>query len=433
MGLAHLTRTTPPYCRHPHRRASPLVRLLGAQRRRLPALDAGSLSTRSLCAPRTTPCATTATRNHGLVNIGPHTLSPPFFLAPMAGVSEMPFRVLALELGAGLATTELISASGIKYKNRRTRQYMTFDRARERPYSIQLFGGQPDIMAEAARAAWEHGADIIDVNMGCPVRKVTGTGAGSALSCDPPRAAAIIEAMRAAVCDRIPVTAKIRAGWDDKSINCVEMAKVLEGAGCAALALHARTRAAGYSGCANWDLIGAMKAAVKMPVIGNGDVQTWADARRMQAHTGCDAVMIGRGALGNPWVFQSAKAGHDVPPPSPQDRLVLIRRHFAAHRAFHESLDDEEERALLRTPPSVMATKTFRQHLVWYSRGLVGGKDFRKEVLQVEDPSCVSEKIEAFFGGADLDHDSTNDGAARSSDEDGNPTDDGVDYKQAFG
>ena len=283
----------------------------------------------------------------------------------MAGVSEMPFRVIALEMGAGLATTELISASGIKYKNRRTRQYMTFDRERERPYSIQLFGGQPDVMAEAARAAWEHGADIIDINMGCPVRKVTGTGAGSALSCDPPRAAAIVKAMRAAVDDKVPITAKIRAGWDDKSINCVEMAKVLEDAGCAALALHARTRAAGYSGTAKWAHIGDIKQAVKMPVIGNGDVQSWADARRMMEQTGCDAVMIGRGALGNPWVFASAKHGRDLPPPTPAERLALIRRHYADHRAFHETIDDEEERKLLRTPPSLMATKTFRQHLVW--------------------------------------------------------------------
>jgi nifR3 family TIM-barrel protein len=352
----------------------------------------------------------------------------------MAGVSEMPFRVIALEMGAGLATTELISASGIKYKNRRTRQYMTFDRVRERPYSIQLFGGAPDVMAEAARAAWEHGADIIDINMGCPVRKVTGTGAGSALSCDPPRAAAIVRAMRAAVDDKVPITAKIRAGWDDKSINCVEMAKVLEDAGCAALALHARTRAAGYSGTAKWSFVGDIKQAVKMPVIGNGDVQSWADARRMMEQTGCDAVMIGRGALGNPWVFSSAKAGRDLPSPTPAERLALIRRHYADHRAFHETIDDEEERKLLRTPPSLMATKTFRQHLVWYSRGLVGGKEFRKSVLTLEEPAQVEEHIEAFFGTAPLDVDAP--GAATGSadvDDDGNPGDDGVDYKQAFG
>jgi nifR3 family TIM-barrel protein len=277
----------------------------------------------------------------------------------------------------------------------------------------------------------EHGADIIDINMGCPVRKVTGTGAGSALSCDPPRAGAIVRAMRAAVEDKVPITAKIRAGWDDKSINCVEMAKVLEDAGCAAVALHARTRAAGYSGHANWDLIGAMKQAVKIPVLGNGDVQSWTDARRMIEQTGCDAVLIGRGALGNPWVFASARAGRDLPPPTPAERLALIRRHYADHRAFHETIDDEEERKLLRIPPSVMATKTFRQHLVWYSRGLVGGKDFRKSVLTIEEPSRVEECIADFFGAAVLDvDDRASDGIV---DADGNPGDDGVDYKQAFG
>ena len=342
----------------------------------------------------------------------------------MAGVSEMPFRVIALELGAGLATTELVSSSGIKYKNRRTRQYMTFDRTRERPYSLQLFGGDPDTMAMAAGVGAEHGADIIDINMGCPVRKVTGTGAGSALSCDPPRAAAIIEAMRKAVGDNVPITAKIRSGWDDKSINAVEMAKTLEGAGCAALAIHARTRAAGYSGHADWTVLQRVKAAVTMPVIGNGDVVTMAEARRMIAETGVDAVMIGRGALGNPWIFRGSQGLRDLPPPTPAERLALIRRHFIEHRAFHELLDDEEARKLLHTPPALMATKTFRQHLVWYSKGLVGGKDFRKAVLTMEDPAAVEEAIVAFFGHAD--------GAQAGGDGDGDG-DDGVNYQQAFG
>jgi tRNA-dihydrouridine synthase B len=351
----------------------------------------------------------------------------------MAGVSEMPFRCIALEMGAGLATTELVSSSGIKYKNRRTRQYMTFDRTRERPYSLQLFGGAPDVMAEAARVGAEHGADIIDINMGCPVRKVTGTGAGSALSCDPPRAAAIIEAMRQAVGDGVPITAKIRSGWDDKSINAVEMAKTLEGAGCAALAIHARTRAAGYSGHADWTVLARVKAAVKMPVIGNGDVTSMADARRMIAETGVDAVMIGRGALGNPWIFRGAKELKDLPPPTPAERLALIMRHFKEHQAFHELLDDDEARKLLHTPPAVMATKTFRQHLVWYSRGLVGGKDFRKAFLTIEDPAAVEDAIAAFFGHATTDvHAHAHSGPAEDGAE-GGEGDDGVNYQQAFG
>lgn len=342
----------------------------------------------------------------------------------MAGVSEMPFRCLTLEMGAGLATTELVSASGIKYKNRRTRQYMTFDKTRERPYSLQLFGGDPEVMAIAAAVGAEHGADIIDINMGCPVRKVTGTGAGSALSCDPPRAAKIVEAMRQAVSDRVPITAKIRSGWDDKSINAVEMAKTLEGAGCAALAIHARTRAAGYSGKADWSVLARVKQAVQMPIIGNGDVVTLADARRMIEQTGVDAVMIGRGALGNPWIFRGAKTLTDLPPPSPAERVAFILRHLTEHRTFHESLDDEEARKLLSTPPAIMATKTFRQHLVWYSRGLIGGKEFRKAVLTLEEPVAVEDAIAAFFGRAEAD---------RSHDGGNGDGDDGVDYKQAFG
>ncbi len=360
------------------------------------------------------------------MKIGPYVIEPPILLAPMAGVSEMPFRVITLEMGAGLATTELVSASGIKYKNRRTRQYMTFDRHKERPYSLQLFGGDPDVMAIAAAAGAEHGADIIDINMGCPVRKVTGTGAGSALSCDPPRAARIVEAMRRATDDKVPITAKIRSGWDDKSINATEMAKTLEGAGCAALAIHARTRAAGYSGHANWNILADVKRAVQMPIIGNGDVVSIADAKRMFSETGVDAVMIGRGALGNPWLFSGAKTMTDLPPPSPAERLALIQRHYREHRAFHESLDDDEARKLLSTPPAVMATKTFRQHLVWYSRGLVGGKEFRKAVLTQDDPAAVEDAIAAFFGVADLSGD-------RADAAGGEGADDGVDYKQAFG
>ena len=332
--------------------------------------------------------------------IGPHRIEHPFLLAPMASVSEMPFRVIALEMGAGLATTELISSSGIFYKNRRTRQYMTFDRERERPYSMQLFGGSAEGMAHAAGAAAEHGADIIDINMGCPVKKVTTSGSGSSLLCDPMRAAAMVKAMRAAVGDGVPITVKIRSGWDDKTINCTDMGKILEDAGCAALALHARTRAQGYSGKANWDLIGDLKNSVRMPVIGNGDVNTVDDAHRMMQHTGCDAVMIGRGALGNPWLFRSLRAGRDLGAPSPTERLELIRRHLRNHIVFHESLEHEEGKTL-RTPPAHMATKTFRQHLVWYSRGLRGGKEFRKEVLTLEEPELVIDSLQRFFATAE--------------------------------
>ncbi|MBI1945892.1 MAG: tRNA dihydrouridine synthase DusB [Deltaproteobacteria bacterium] len=358
-----------------------------------------------------------------MFRIGRYTIDPPFLLAPMASVSEMPFRVLALEMGAGLATTELISAAGIFHKNRRTRQYLTFDRERERPYSVQLFGGVVDVMATAARGAVEHGADIVDVNMGCPVRKVTGSGAGSALLCDVPRAAAMVRAMRAAVGDDVPVTAKIRLGWDDGSKNAVELARALEDAGCAALAVHARTRAQGYSGRADWSQIARVKQAVAMPVIGNGDVVTFADAHRMRQETGCDAVMIGRGALGNPWLFASLKAGRELGPPTPTDRAAFIMRHLGAHLAFHQALSDGEEATRLRTPPELMAVKTFRQHLVWYARGLEGAREFRQRVMALEEPAQVSDIVEEFFSRAHVERR----GAAATGDADD------VDYAQAFG
>lgn len=341
----------------------------------------------------------------------------------MAAVSEMPFRVLAFEMGAGLATTELISAKGIFYGNRRTRQYMTFDRERERPYSLQLFGGELESMAAAARAAWEHGADILDINMGCPVKKVTKTGSGSSLMCDPFRAAGLVEAMRKATEDKVPITAKLRAGWDKDTITCVDVARALEDAGCAAIALHPRTRAQGYSGHADWSLIKALKESVSIPVIGNGDVNTFADAHRMLAETGCDAVMIGRGALGNPWIFQSLKAGRDLGPPSPGERLRVIHHHLHAHVAFHLSLDDDaEKRRAHRLPPDEQAVRTFRSHLVWYSRGVRGGAAFRQKAMTLETPAAVEDAIGEFFGSLD-------EGDALTVQEEA----EGVDYRQAFG
>lgn len=358
-----------------------------------------------------------------MLRIGKHLIDPPFLLAPMASVSEMPFRVLVFEMGAGLATTELISAKGIFFGNRRTRQYMTFDQERERPYSLQLFGGDVESMAVAARAAYEHGADIVDINMGCPVKKVTKTGSGSSLMCDPHRAAGLVEAMRKATEDKIPITAKLRSGWDKDTITCVNVARALEDAGCAAVALHPRTRAQGYSGDADWSLIRELKQSVGIPVIGNGDVNNYADAHRMLAETGCDAVMIGRGALGNPWIFQSLKAGRDLGAPSAEERLRVIRHHLKAHVSFHTSLDgDQEKQRAHRLPPEEQAVRSFRQHLVWYSRGVRGGSLFRQRAMTLETPSAVDEAVEQFFGSLD-DHD------AISRYEEA----EGVDYRQAFG
>jgi nifR3 family TIM-barrel protein len=352
-----------------------------------------------------------------MFRIGPHTIDPPWLLAPMAGVSEMPFRVIALKMGAGLATTELISAKGIFYKNARTRQYMTFDPEVERPYSLQLFGGDIDSMAHAAREAMDHGADIVDINMGCPMKKVTKTGSGTALMTEPKRAAELVRRMREAVEDKIPITAKMRAGWDHQSINCVELGQALEEAGVAALGLHARTSKQLYSGFADWSLIKKLKDAVTVPVLGNGDVKSVADAHRMVAETGCDGVLIGRGALGNPWIFDALRRGEDYVPTAEQ-RASLILEHFDAHLDFHELLDDGRPR---KRPARAQAVFTFRQQLIWYSRGLRGGAAFRRDAVRLESPDEVRDAVRRFFEGLG------DDVVVEESEAEG------INYKQAYG
>jgi nifR3 family TIM-barrel protein len=266
----------------------------------------------------------------GMPFIGPFELRNPFVLAPMAGVSEQPFRVLAFRMGAALCPTELVSAQGLMRANARTVRYLRHDANIEQPYSLQIFGGEPEVMAEAARIGQEWGAQIIDINMGCPVKKVTRNGAGSALLCDPPRAARMVRLIREVT--GLPVTCKIRSGWDAQQKNYLSMAEHLEDAGCAALAVHPRTRSQGYSGSADWSVIADLKAHVgRMPIIGNGDVKSPADAQRMLETTGCDFVMIGRGALGNPWIFRELTGGDA---PSPEERCALVQEHFRDHVEF---------------------------------------------------------------------------------------------------
>jgi len=324
----------------------------------------------------------------GPVVIGGFQLANPFILAPMAGVSERPFRVIARELGASLAPTELISAAGLTRASARSKRFLARGPS-ERPFSVQLFGGDPGQMGEAAVAAREAGADLLDINMGCPVPKVTKNKAGSALLCNPELAAELVEVMASK--SGLPVTVKIRAGWDAHSINAPEMARRLEGAGAAAVALHARTRAQGYSGRADWGLIGRVKQAVRIPVIGNGDVRSAADCARLMRESGCDAVMIGRAALGYPWIFRELAGGE---PPTPEERCVLVRRHFLEHLAFFaegRAPDDARE---------IHALRQFRKHLLWYAHGLHGASVFRAHAARLEDREEVLGAIDAFFGGA---------------------------------
>jgi len=316
--------------------------------------------------------------------IGGYTFRNPWILAPMAGVSEMPYRLIALEMGAAAAPTELVSAKGLIYGQDRTRRYLTHSE-QEQPFWVQVFGGDPEVMGRAAECAAKLGARILDINMGCPVKKVTRTGAGSALLADPERAAAIVESMRRY--SGLPVTVKIRAGWDDETLNFSQIGLMMEQAGAAAIAMHARTRAQGYSGAANWGLIKELVQSCAIPVIGNGDAWSAADARAMMDVTGCAGVMIGRGALGNPWIFQELSEPAYKSPSGPE-RWEVVRRHFKDHLEFIGS--------------PLRAVRRFRSHLQWYSHGMRGNAEFRKKINVIDEVPDVLAVAKSFFSEAEI-------------------------------
>jgi tRNA-dihydrouridine synthase B len=292
-------------------------------------------------------------------------------LGPMAGVTEAPFRGICKRLGAGLTYTEMVSAKALHYNpdSRIARRLLAFDPA-ETPCAVQLYGAEPEIMAaQAAGIVERYGDDVaaIDINMGCPVGKVISRGEGSALMRTPELAARLVSEVAAAVAP-LQVTAKIRAGWDDSSRNAVEFARVLEDAGVAAIAVHGRTRAQFYRGAADWELIAAVKAAVSVPVIGSGDVFSAPDAEAMVSRTGVDAVMVARGAQGDPWIFREARAlidtGEVCDPPTAAERIAMAREHTAALVAF------AGERVYTR----------MRKHVGWYVTGLPGASFARERV-----------------------------------------------------
>jgi nifR3 family TIM-barrel protein len=294
-------------------------------------------------------------------------------LGPMAGVTEAPFRGICKRMGAALTYTEMISAKGLHYNPdaRVSKALLTFD-PDETPCAVQLFGSEPDLMAEqAARIVAEYGPDVacIDINMGCPVSKVAGRGEGSGLMRTPGLAAEIVSAVTAAV--GVPVTAKFRKGWDDASVNAVEFARVLEAAGAAALCVHGRTRQQFYRGTADWDVIADVKSAVRVPVIGSGDVFSAADAKALLDRTGADAVMVARGAQGNPWIFREARALIDrdevLAPPSALERVEMAREHARALVAF------SGEYAVTR----------MRKHVGWYITGMPGASRVRDRVNHI--------------------------------------------------
>lgn len=304
------------------------------------------------------------------MKIGNVQLPNNLILGPMAGVTDLPFRLLCKEQGAGLLCMEMVSAKGIQYKNRNTEKLLTIDE-REHPVSLQLFGSEPELLSDIVKRLEERPFDIIDFNMGCPVPKIVNNGEGSALMKDPALAGRCIKAMARAT--EKPVTVKIRKGFDERHANAVEIAHIAEESGAAAIAVHGRTREQFYSGQADWEIIRRVKEAVRVPVIGNGDLKEPEDVIRMEKETGCDAFMIARGAQGNPWIFSRMLAFFEtgVLPPKPEiDEVIgMILRHAGLLTEFKGDR---------------IGMREMRKHAAWYTAGFRNAAELRRSINRVE-------------------------------------------------
>jgi nifR3 family TIM-barrel protein len=319
-----------------------------------------------------------------MLSYGSVRIDPPLILAPMAGVTDRQFRLILSRLGGvGLVTMEFISSEGLTRGNRRTTALMRFS-DEERPISIQIYGANPERMARAARVVEESGADVCDINMGCPANKVLKGCAGCSLMGDLELARRIIESVRAAI--RIPLTVKFRLGIRDEGLNYLELGRICEESGVQAVAMHARSAKQMFRGQADWSHIARLKEALSIPVIGNGDVNTPQDALRMRRETGCDGVMIGRASMKNPWIYRQIvdlMAGRQPAEPTPADRRRLILEHFR--------LLAEQEREVK------LILHKLRTFTGWYTHGLVGGKRLRMEINNMHTPEAFVEAVERFF------------------------------------
>lgn len=313
------------------------------------------------------------------MNIGSVKLENPYILAPMAGVTDLPFRLLCKEQGAGLLCMEMISAKALQYKNKNTKVLLAIH-PDEYPVSLQLFGSDPQIISEQAKRIEELPFQILDINMGCPVPKVVRNGEGSALMKNPKLVYEIVSQTVKAI--EKPVTVKIRKGFDDSCINAVEIAKVIEEAGASAVAVHGRTREQYYSGNADWNIIREVKAAVSIPVIGNGDVTSAEKAVAMREQTGCDGIMVGRGVQGNPWIFSELteydRTGRIPERPEPEEVRDMMLRHA---------------RMQLEFKGEYLGIREMRKHVAWYTKGMKGSAKFRAQINEVESYEELEELL----------------------------------------
>ncbi|WP_101773631.1 tRNA dihydrouridine synthase DusB [Peptostreptococcus faecalis] len=293
------------------------------------------------------------------------------FLAPMAGVTDLPFRLICKELGCGLLYTEMINAKALCYDDQNTKKMLNIV-TEEHPVAIQIFGSEPEYMGKAAKILNDHPNEILDINMGCPAPKVIKNGDGSALMKNPELAKRVLESV--VENSEKPVTLKIRKGWDDESVNALEIAKIAQEAGIDAITIHGRTREQFYSGKADWDIIKTLKSELKIPVIGNGDVASIEDAIEMKKHTGCDAIMIGRGAQGDPWIFKRIdhyiQTGEILPLPTREEKMDIAIKHM------YLSIKEHGE---------YVAVREMRKHIGWYLKGMKHAARFRNEINRLED------------------------------------------------
>ncbi len=318
-----------------------------------------------------------------VVNLGPYSLRNNVFVAPMAGVTDRPFRQLCKQLGAGYAVSEMAASNPRLWQSEKSARRTNHDGEME-PKAVQIAGADPVMLAECARHNVERGAQIIDINMGCPVKKVCNNWCGSALLQDEALVGRILDAVVAAV--DVPVTLKFRTGWDRANKNALTIARMAEASGIAMLTLHGRTRADGYSGEAEYETIAAVKAAVKIPVVANGDIDTPEKARQVLDATGADAVMIGRAAQGRPWIFREIahylETGAHLPAPTVAEARQLLAEHLQAHYAFYGEY---------------LGVRTARKHIGWYVRELPGGEEFRRRMNLLEECAGQLAALDAFF------------------------------------